>query len=416
MRPEIIRFEIQELFDEFNHVLDFNKYITNVGQARVAILIGRNGIGKTTILEMIAGMLNLDFNIFRQVPFKRGVLNLSTDDELSIENDQNNNVFIVRFNDVQTKLGKRETGDATEDDVDDDVELVRAKALPVLQQVSFEKVDIHRSMALRNEIIEEHGVIIERTHPHGKLWKEKSILSNKVRQFLKEAQVDYKKYFSSESSELFPRILDRLTSQNKNIATIDGLISRLEKIRSSEDEMAIFGLTMNISDIEQLSELLKKERSSMKSEAVIAALEAYVETIEIKHEERNLIASRLKKFEDLIDKFLEDKKVNIDYEEGLNIVKSSGKRINELHLSSGEYHLLYMFVTALVSTRTGTTIAIDEPELSLHIKWQRELIKALSECSSGASPLFIFATHSAVIASEFQDKWIKLGTTTSFMN
>ncbi|OAD20766.1 hypothetical protein THIOM_003509, partial [Candidatus Thiomargarita nelsonii] len=54
-------------------------------------------------------------------------------------------------------------------------------------------------------------------------------------------------------------------------------------------------------------------------------------------------------------------------------------------------------------------IAIDEPELSLHVSWQRQLIRALCDCASGALPLFLFATHSSSIGAEFQDKWVELG-------
>jgi predicted ATPase len=154
---------------------------------------------------------------------------------------------------------------------------------------------------------------------------------------------------------------------------------------------------------------LKREDTDSQNVSVNAALEAYIETLETKNEERQLISSRLKKFEQLISKFIKDKSIYIDYSTGLTIKTCSGEKITELELSSGEYHLLYMMVTALVSTSTGTTIAIDEPELSLHISWQRDLIKTLASCSFGASPLLIFATHSAAISAEYYDKCVRLG-------
>jgi len=299
------------------------------------------------------------------------------------------------------------------------LEKFREKALKILSQVSFEVVDIHRSIALRDSYdkkkesvyLETEGrILLRRTHYKGKLEsdKEQGKLAKKVKNFIKEAQVDYRKYFSSEGPELFPRIIKRLKNPGKVIPKINDLIKRLSIIKSSEPEMARFGLNMNISDIDQLTDLLATDDLSTQNPAAIAALEAYVETLESKHQERDLIANRLKKFEEIVDVFFEGKKFNVDFNKGFRILTADENEIDEFHLSSGEYHLLYMMVTALVSTRSGTTIAIDEPELSLHVKWQRKLIKSLSECASGASPIFIFATHSPTIGAEYNNKWIKL--------
>lgn len=418
MKPEITQFDIYGLFSEFeHHHLDFKNMITLVDEARVVIVTGRNGTGKTTVLNMIESLLELDFSIFRRIPFLNACLSLSTNDRIHVENGDG--FLLVKFNEFQAKLNKKQSGPFNETEYEN-VEKLRDAALPILKKVSFEKVDIHRSNALRrqNDDFQQETIndddwnrtIVERK-PAGKLRKvsiDKSYLSNRVRQFVREAQVDYRKYFSSEGPELFPKILKRLTNPGTTISSINDLIHRLEIIKLNEDEMIRFGLTMNISDIDQLTELLKSEDTNSQNIAVNAALEAYIETLETKNEERKLISSRLRKFEELISKFLSKKKIYIDFAEGLKIKTSSNEEITESELSSGEYHLLYMMVTALVSTRTGTAIAIDEPELSLHLTWQRELIKALAGCSFGASPLFIFATHSSAIASEFSDKCIEL--------
>ena len=43
-------------------------------------------------------------------------------------------------------------------------------------------------------------------------------------------------------------------------------------------------------------------------------------------------------------------------------------------------------VEALITRRRGTVIAIDEPEMSMHIAWQRKLIPNLLRCASNAAP------------------------------
>src|SRR5262249_23014664 len=147
---------------------------------------------------------------------------------------------------------------------------------------------------------------------------------------------------------------------------------------------------------------LLSHQDQFNDDAALAVFEAYVEMQESKDKSRDLIANRLISFEMLLADFLVGKTVRLSSASGLEI-KSSVGLLKETDLSSGEYHFLYMMVAALVCLRTGSIIAIDEPELSLHVSWQRKVVKALSQCSAGASPLFIFATHSAAIASEYAD-------------
>lgn len=104
-----------------------------------------------------------------------------------------------------------------------------------------------------------------------------------------------------------------------------------------------------------------------------------------------------------MEEFLIDKSIIIDVNNGLSI-RSRNQVLEEDDLSSGEYHFLYMMVSALLCRRLGSIIAIDEPELSLHVSWQRKLVSALARCAAGASPLFLFATHSLAISAEHSDK------------
>jgi predicted ATPase len=65
-------------------------------------------------------------------------------------------------------------------------------------------------------------------------------------------------------------------------------------------------------------------------------------------------------------------------------------------LSSGERHLLTFLTLFLIIGRTRTFFIIDEPEISLNMKWQRELLPLLSELCPQAQ--IIVATHSPSIA------------------
>ncbi|MEG3168832.1 ATP-binding protein [Sphingomonas sp. LB3N6] len=74
--------------------------------------------------------------------------------------------------------------------------------------------------------------------------------------------------------------------------------------------------------------------------------------------------------------------------------------INSDALSAGEKQMLsFICYNALTS---DAVIIIDEPELSLHVDWQRQLFSILAE--QGTNNQFIIATHSPFIYSKYPDK------------
>jgi predicted ATP-binding protein involved in virulence len=68
-------------------------------------------------------------------------------------------------------------------------------------------------------------------------------------------------------------------------------------------------------------------------------------------------------------------------------------------LSSGEKQLLYIALHALVSS--NHSLIIDEPELSMHVDWQRKLVATL--CALNPDMQLIMATHSPEIMAEIPD-------------
>ena len=74
-------------------------------------------------------------------------------------------------------------------------------------------------------------------------------------------------------------------------------------------------------------------------------------------------------------------------------------------LSSGEKQMLSFLCYNAFSE--NTPIFIDEPELSLHVDWQRILLPTLLEQGTGNQ--FFIATHSPFIYAKYPDKEIPLG-------
>lgn len=74
-------------------------------------------------------------------------------------------------------------------------------------------------------------------------------------------------------------------------------------------------------------------------------------------------------------------------------------------LSAGEKQMLSFLCYNTFSERAA--IFIDEPELSLHVDWQRTLVPTLLE--QGTENQFFIATHSPFVYAKFPDKELLLG-------
>lgn len=67
-------------------------------------------------------------------------------------------------------------------------------------------------------------------------------------------------------------------------------------------------------------------------------------------------------------------------------------RISPYQLSSGEKQLLVILLTVLVQDEQPSILIMDEPEISLHIRWQHELIEIIRTLNPNCQ--LIIATHS----------------------
>jgi predicted ATP-dependent endonuclease of OLD family len=83
-------------------------------------------------------------------------------------------------------------------------------------------------------------------------------------------------------------------------------------------------------------------------------------------------------------------------------IKALGQNLKLRMLSSGEKQLILIALEALVTR--NHVLLIDEPELSMHIDWQKRLIPLLIQLNP--SMQLIIATHSPEIMEDLQDKYI----------
>jgi|GEM_PF-6133562 len=69
---------------------------------------------------------------------------------------------------------------------------------------------------------------------------------------------------------------------------------------------------------------------------------------------------------------------------------------------------MLLFCNTITTLDSPNIFIVDEPELSLNIKWQRKLLDSLVNCIGNKPVQYIFATYSMEILSRHMDKVVKL--------
>ncbi|MFM0158773.1 AAA family ATPase, partial [Paraburkholderia sediminicola] len=77
-------------------------------------------------------------------------------------------------------------------------------------------------------------------------------------------------------------------------------------------------------------------------------------------------------------------------------------------LSSGEQHEIVLMYDLLFRVRPNTLVLIDEPELSLHVTWQKAFLRDLLGIVAAANFDVILATHSPFVVGDRSDLAIAL--------
>ncbi|QQW43871.1 AAA family ATPase [Enterobacter hormaechei] len=111
------------------------------------------------------------------------------------------------------------------------------------------------------------------------------------------------------------------------------------------------------------------------------------------------IFSPINLFTDTLHQFITDKKFH--FLSGELLLENNHGLINHKNLSSGEKQLLILFIETLLQQNKPFIFLTDEPELSLHIAWQRNIIPAIKQLNPNAQ--VIAATHSPEVASKYRN-------------
>lgn len=130
----------------------------------------------------------------------------------------------------------------------------------------------------------------------------------------------------------------------------------------------------------------------------------YLADMSEKLEKFDNLQARLLAFREIIGAKLQRKEMVVDRQRGYYFKTTKGNvvELTPSALSSGEQHQIVMFYQLLFSTVKNSLFLIDEPEISLHVEWQRQFLSDLQRVSKLMGHTFLVATHSPqIINSRF---------------
>lgn len=107
------------------------------------------------------------------------------------------------------------------------------------------------------------------------------------------------------------------------------------------------------------------------------------------------LSQKKKRFQDMLDELFSNTGKRIVRTENEIRFTQIGEQLMPYQLSSGEKQVLIILLTVLVEDEQPYVLFMDEPEVSLHIEWQKKLIDLILELNPNVQ--IILTTHSPAV-------------------
>ncbi|WP_411100672.1 AAA family ATPase [Streptomyces sp. x-45] len=216
---------------------------------------------------------------------------------------------------------------------------------------------------------------------------------------------------SGNVNAVYSHLLDRLAvPQSPNQHTpkrrIENMEKRIRFLAEVSERQAEYGFDAQFPGSDFLSQLRKVPIPSQELAAV--ALEPYLDSVEAKLRTQQDTVSAIALFIDTLNDYLHNKYLSFTVGSGLRVHTSTGHVMPAQKLSSGERQLLTLFCNIMAARTKSSIFVIDEPEISLNIKWQRRLVDSLLGCTARSGVQLAMASHSFELLAKHRDNVTRL--------
>jgi energy-coupling factor transporter ATP-binding protein EcfA2 len=211
-------------------------------------------------------------------------------------------------------------------------------------------------------------------------------------------------------NQIYLRIIRRLLRTKGRDSGDTGMAEHASKALSSlvtrSEAFSALGLMPRLEFNELITQI---EREEPETKAVIArVLQPYIDSISARLNALASVQEVIETFVRLLNEFYAGKSASFDLKNGLILRQPNNKKLQLSALSSGEKQLLLLFCATISARAQATIFVIDEPELSLNVKWQRQLLESLLALVKGSNVQFVIATHSIELLAGHRESIVRL--------
>lgn len=200
---------------------------------------------------------------------------------------------------------------------------------------------------------------------------------------------------------------ERLLSGEAPTRTVEDIRSQYEEQMRLRERLAEVSILDGSQELQPDLQLPDRQLAQWE----LKILSIYLEDAEAKLSTFGSLLNRLELLRTIINDLFLFKRFEINQSSGFAFQdEETGEPVGLRHLSSGEQHELILIYDLLMKVDPHTLVLIDEPEISLHVAWQKVFIENLSRIADLNPLRFLIATHSPQIVGGRWDQSVSLYT------
>jgi predicted ATP-binding protein involved in virulence len=440
---KIRKIRMRKLFGLFDYDIELNQ------NDDLTILTGPNGYGKTTILNIIYNLFNQRFFYFQKLNFELISFSFDTEKRIDVTKKKgkekteqiiqviNNQQRIIHQTvetiDIHISLFTNNNSTATfiyNFELENRLAQELRRFYPIQQLTpdlwiddrTGKQITLNEFLNENSNHIPEHIITLIKRQGDNKnveilqilndtnvyLIKEQRLLKqisdyrntnpkssfiNTIEEYAKELKniIEQKQLEAYQKTQQLDSSFPKRLIECKDFLSEDVFKKRFAELTKKQELLQTFGIATTKQDVTEYNNETRN------------VLTVYLEDSEEKVRVYDELLSKIDLFVTILnEKRFAFKSIIINGSQGFYFQLSNGQRLNLTDLSSGEQQEVVLLYELLFKTNSNTLILIDEPEISLHVEWQKPFIQDLQKIAKMKQISFLVSTHAPGIIN---DKW-----------